>query len=98
MHTAVPGVSRAGILRTGRILKPVVKRSSAAAIRSRRVPRRRRPTKLHADKGYDYDRLRRLLRQRGTAQPHRTAPHRTARKDLDSSSGWGAIIRASNGP
>ncbi len=34
-------------------------------IRSRRGPRRRRPAKLHADKGYDYDHLRRWLRSRG---------------------------------
>ncbi len=27
-------------------------------IRSRRGPRRRRPTKLHGDKGYDYSHLR----------------------------------------
>ncbi len=33
-------------------------------IRSRRGPRRRRPAKLHADKGYDYDHLRRWLRTR----------------------------------
>lgn len=35
------------------------------AIRSRRGPRRRRPDKLHADKGYDYPHLRRMLRARG---------------------------------
>ena len=34
------------------------------AIRSRRGPRRRRPAKLHADKGYDYPHLRSWLRQR----------------------------------
>ncbi len=34
-------------------------------IRSHRGPRRRRPAKLHGDKGYDYDRLRRWLRARG---------------------------------
>lgn len=34
-------------------------------IRSRRGPRRRRPAKLHADKGYDYPHLRRWLRSRG---------------------------------
>ncbi len=34
-------------------------------IRSRRGPRRRRPAKLHADKGYDYPHLRRWLRTRG---------------------------------
>ncbi|WP_374197572.1 IS5 family transposase [Micromonospora sp. RL09-050-HVF-A] len=35
------------------------------AVKSRRGPRRRRPEKLHADKGYDYPHLRRMLRQRG---------------------------------
>jgi transposase len=34
------------------------------AIRSRRGPRRRRPGKLHADKGYDYPHLRVWLRRR----------------------------------
>jgi transposase len=33
-------------------------------IRSRFGPRRRRPAKLHADKGYDFDHLRRWLRRR----------------------------------
>lgn len=33
-------------------------------IRSRYASRRRRPAKLHADKGYDYDHLRRWLRRR----------------------------------
>ncbi|MEU6482395.1 IS5 family transposase [Streptomyces sp. NPDC047017] len=33
-------------------------------IRSRFGPRRRRPAKLHGDKGYDYDRLRNWLRRR----------------------------------
>ncbi len=35
------------------------------AIRSRRGPRRRRPAKLRADKGYDIDDLRGWLRDRG---------------------------------
>lgn len=35
------------------------------AIRSRRGPRRRRPGKLRADKGYDIDDLRGWLRERG---------------------------------
>ncbi|WP_374113487.1 IS5 family transposase [Frankia sp. AgB1.8] len=35
------------------------------AIRSRRGPRRRRPVKLPADKGYDFDHLRLFLRERG---------------------------------
>ena len=47
-------------------------------IRSRRGLRRRRPAKLHADKGYDYDLLRRWLRDRGIRS-------RTARKGVESS-------------
>ncbi|CAM5636129.1 hypothetical protein SATRM34S_06261 [Streptomyces atroolivaceus] len=38
-------------------LEPLVR--GIPPVRSRRGPRRRRPAKLHADKGYDYDRLRR---------------------------------------
>lgn len=38
-------------------LQPLVR--GIAPIRSRRGPRRRRPAKLHGDKGYDYDRLHR---------------------------------------
>ncbi len=34
------------------------------AVQSRRGPRRRRPDKLHADKGYDYPHLRTWLRAR----------------------------------
>ncbi len=48
------------------------------AIRSRRGPRRRRPDKLHADKGYDYPHLRSWLRSR------RITP-RIARRGLESS-------------
>ena len=47
-------------------------------IRSRRGPRRRRPAKLHADKGYDYNHLRRWLSLRGIT-------HRIARKGIESS-------------
>ncbi|WP_459185607.1 IS5 family transposase, partial [Streptomyces sp.] len=47
-------------------------------IRSRRGPRRRRPAKLHADKGYYYNHLRRWLRRRGIS-------HRIARKGIESS-------------
>ena len=43
-------------------LMPLVQ--AIPAIRSRRGPRRRRPAKLHADKGYDYDHLRAWLRVR----------------------------------
>lgn len=47
-------------------------------IRSRRGRRRRRPGKLHGDKGYDYDHLRQWLRSRGITP-------RIARKGTDSS-------------
>ncbi|NNJ03431.1 IS5 family transposase [Streptomyces sp. PKU-MA01144] len=55
-------------------LEPLVR--GIPPIRSRRGPRRRRPGKLHADKGYDY--LRRWLRERGIR-------HRIARKGIESS-------------
>ncbi|MFD4753518.1 transposase [Streptomyces sp. NPDC058426] len=45
---------------------------------ARRAPRRRRPAKLHADKGYNYDHLRRWLRGRGIR-------HRIARRGVESS-------------
>ncbi|WBY24786.1 IS5 family transposase (plasmid) [Streptomyces goshikiensis] len=57
-------------------LEPLVR--GIPPIRSRRGPRRRRPGKLHADKGYDYDHLRRWLRNRGIR-------HRIARKGIESS-------------
>lgn len=47
-------------------------------IRSRRGPRRRRPDKLHGDKGYDYPHLRRWLRDRGITP-------RIARRGMESS-------------
>ncbi|MFD1662951.1 IS5 family transposase [Streptomyces caeni] len=43
-------------------LKPLV--AALPAVRSRRGPRRRRPAKLRADKGYDYPEIRRWLRNR----------------------------------
>ncbi|WP_203962222.1 IS5 family transposase [Actinocatenispora thailandica] len=43
-------------------LEPLVQ--AIPAIRSRRGRRRRRPDKLHADKGYDFPHLRAMLRQR----------------------------------
>ena len=43
-------------------LKPLIR--AIPAVRSRRGPRRRRPAKLHADKGYDYPTCRRALRRR----------------------------------
>ncbi|MEU0491409.1 IS5 family transposase [Nocardiopsis sp. NPDC006139] len=57
-------------------LQPLVE--GIAPIRSRRGPRRRRPGKLHGDKGYDYAHLRRWLRCRGIV-------HRLARRGVESS-------------
>ena len=48
------------------------------AVRSRRGPRRRRPAKLHGDKGYDYPHLRAWLRSR------RITP-RIARRGIETS-------------
>ena len=50
--------------------------------RSRRGPRRSQPAKLHADKGYDYDHLRRWLRSRGIR-------HRITRKGVEPSTRLG---------
>ncbi|GAA3503418.1 hypothetical protein GCM10019016_105280 [Streptomyces prasinosporus] len=57
-------------------LKPLVR--GIPPIRSRRGPRRRRPAKLHADKGYCYDQLRRWLHKRGIR-------HRIVRRGIESS-------------
>ncbi|EFL37297.1 IS4 family transposase [Streptomyces griseoflavus Tu4000] len=69
------GISGAN-LHDSQALIPLVK--GIPPIRSRRGPRRRRPAKLHADKGYDYDHLRRWLRGRGIR-------HRIARKGIETS-------------
>lgn len=61
-------------------LKPLVR--GIPPIRSRRGPRRRRPAKLHADKGYDYDHPRKWLRGRRIR-------HRIARKGIESSTRLG---------
>ncbi|MEU1601154.1 IS5 family transposase [Streptomyces sp. NPDC005708] len=63
-------------LHDSQALIPLVK--GIPPIRSRRGRRRRRPGRLHADKGYDYDHLRRWLRKRGIT-------HRIARKGFESS-------------
>jgi transposase len=47
-------------------------------------PRRRRPQMVVADRGYDYDRYRRLLRERGIR-------HRIARRQTAHGSGLGRI-------
>ncbi|MGK8525150.1 IS5 family transposase [Nocardia asteroides] len=57
-------------------LRPLVK--AVPAVRSRRGPRRRKPSKLHADKAYDTAELRQWVRDRGIAV-------RIARKGIDSS-------------
>lgn len=57
-------------------LEPLVR--GIPPVRSHRGPRRRRPAKLHGDKGYDYDHLRRWLRSRNITP-------RIARKGIESS-------------
>ncbi len=71
------GISGAS-LHDSQALEPLVR--GIPPIRSRRGPRRRRPAKLHADKGYDH--LRRWLRKRGIR-------HRIARKGIESSTRLG---------
>ncbi|WP_372478663.1 IS5 family transposase [Streptomyces echinatus] len=56
------GVSGANV-HDSQAFEPLVR--GIPPIRSRRGPRRRRPAKLHGDKGYDYPHLRRWLRMRG---------------------------------
>ncbi|MFF3697933.1 IS5 family transposase [Streptomyces sp. NPDC002221] len=57
-------------------LQPLI--TSIPPVRSRRGPRRRRPGKLHGDKGYDYPHLRQWLRERGITP-------RIARRGIDTS-------------
>jgi len=56
------GISGAN-LHDSQALEPLVR--GIPPIRSRRGPRRRRPAKLHADKGYDHRRCRQECRERG---------------------------------
>ncbi len=74
-----PGISGANV-HDSLGLKPLAR--GIPPVRSRRGPRRRRPAKLHADKGYDYDHLRRWLRKRGIR-------HRIARKGIEPSTRLG---------
>nr|WP_256638711.1 IS5 family transposase [Streptomyces murinus] len=67
------GISGANV-HDSQALIPLVK--SIPPIRSRRGPRRRKPGKLHAAKGYDYRHLRRWLSGRGIL-------HRIARKGVE---------------
>lgn len=69
------GISGAN-LHDSQALIPLVK--GISPIRSRRGRRRRKPDKLHGDKGYDYPHLRRWLRGRDIT-------HRIARKGIESS-------------
>lgn len=57
-------------------LEPLIR--GIPPIRSRRGPRRRRPGKLHGDKGYDYPHLRAFRRSRGIVP-------RIARRGIESS-------------
>lgn len=61
------------------------------AIRARRGPRRRRPGKVHADKGYDAAELRAYCRRLGIAS-------RIARRGIESSERLGASGGRSNEP
>jgi IS5 family transposase len=69
------GISAAN-LHDSQALIPLVR--GIPPVRFRRGPRRRRPGKLHGDKGYDYRYLRRWLASRGIR-------HRLARKGIESS-------------
>ncbi|MEU0039939.1 IS5 family transposase [Streptomyces sp. NPDC006333] len=61
-------------------LEPLVR--GIPPIRSRRGPRRRKPGKLHADKGYDYRHLRQWLQSQGIVD-------RIARRGIESSTHLG---------
>lgn len=76
-------------LHDSQALKPML--MAIPRIRSRRGPRRFRPAKLHADKAYDVDELRRRLRERGTIP-------RIARKGIDASERLGRHRRVVNAP
>ncbi|MET8906085.1 IS5 family transposase [Streptomyces sp. NPDC004538] len=69
------GISGAN-LHDSRALIPLMR--GIPPIRSRYGPRRRRPAKLHADKGYDFDHLRNWLRRRQIVP-------RIARRGIESS-------------
>jgi transposase len=69
----VVGISAANT-HDSQALEPLVR--ALPAVRSRRGPRRRRPDKLRADKGYDYDVYRDWLRERGITP-------RIARRGID---------------
>ncbi|MEW1995856.1 IS5 family transposase [Streptomyces coelicoflavus] len=69
------GISGANV-HDSQALIPLVK--GIPPIRSRRGPRRRKPGKLHVDKGYDYRHRRKWLSQRGIR-------HRIARKGVENS-------------
>lgn len=75
----VAGISTANT-HDSQALAPLVR--AVPAIRSRRGPRRRKPSTLHADKAYDLPELRRFLRSRDIGV-------RIARRGIDSGQRWG---------
>lgn len=72
LSVGIPGAN----VHDGQALIPLVK--GIPPVRSRRGPRPRKPGKLHADKGYDYNHLRRWLAKRGIR-------HRIALKGVETS-------------
>jgi hypothetical protein len=76
-------------LHDSQVLIPPV--TGIPAIRSQRGPRRRRPVKLRADKGYDFDQLRAFLRERGIVP-------RIASRGIDQARNSAGIAGRSNGP
>ncbi|GAA3113058.1 hypothetical protein GCM10020001_035090 [Nonomuraea salmonea] len=67
-------------------LEPLVR--SIPPIRSRHGPRRRRPGKLHGDKGYDYPHLRAFLRGRGIIPPASPGAELSPVNVWDAIAGW----------
>src|SRR4051794_30457353 len=80
LNVAVSGANRHDSM----LVEPILD-STPAIRRGGRGHPRRRPVKLHADKGYDNPRVRRYLRRRGITA-------RIARIGHDSANDWGATV------
>ena len=75
-----------------RLLEPLVDAVPAVVgPRGRPGRPRRRPAKLHGDKGYDYPSCRQMLRRRGITP-------RIARRGVSPTPGWVATAGRSSGP